>query len=161
MKTILTALLLLVSLSACSQDFDFTWRDQDTARAVVLVLEHAIDAQQTKHIKLHQSKCEGVFTPSYETPYTDDNGSVGVQVHGSTYKIVCSGGIQEQNSIIGQNASNAKINGYFVALSILEIVVATKLPQGYRDVFQYVRIIDTGVTINNNRRLGLGFSVGF
>jgi hypothetical protein len=161
MKTIIAALLILVSVNACAQDIDYTWRDQDTARAVVLVLEHAIDANQTKHIKLHQNKCEGVSTPYYETPYTDSNGTVGVQVHGSTYKIVCSGALQEQNSIIGQNASNAKINGYFVALSLLEIVVSTQLPQGYRDVFQYVRIIDTGITINNNHSLGLGFSVGF
>lgn len=162
MKTALLAALLFVSMSSSANDFNFDsydtifkaqpldtsklnyeWRDQDTVRAVVLVLGHMIDANQTKHLLAMNGCHTDIAICRTYTKQPDFHES-------------------ESSWIIGSNPSNQTVNLYFIALSALEIFVASELPQGWRDAFQYVRIIDTGNTINqNNRRYGLGFKIGF
>jgi len=162
MKTVLFVFLFLSSLACSADEFNFAWRDQDTARALVLVLEHAVDANQTKRISAMQprtvcSALESSVGHSNQTPVYGRS----FTLSGATQTCTQIMPLHEENAMIGQHASNTKINAYFMALSVLELLIAAELPQGYRDVFQYVRIVDTGVTLNNNRRLGLGFSVGF
>ena len=161
MKNIIAVLLMLVSFSAGADEFNFEWRDQDTARAMVLIFGHAIDANQTKKIMYSETACQTLIpNVSYHNPNIEAKWAV--QSSGGMYAAECIPGLREMNSRIGQRASNAKINAYFIGLSLIEIAAAKLLPQDYylRDIFQYVRIEQTREVIKHNEKNHLGLSVG-
>lgn len=62
-------------------------------------------------------------------------------------------------SMIGAHPSVAQVNQYMIGSAVLQYAIARALPSECRKVFQYVTIIDAGVSVSGNFRIGL--TIGF
>jgi hypothetical protein len=60
----------------------------------------------------------------------------------------------ESNPILGSHPSHAAVDGYFLSVTTVQVLVAWLLPSPWRSVFQGVTIGIEGRSVINNWRLG-------
>jgi hypothetical protein len=61
---------------------------------------------------------------------------------------------QETNPLLGNHPSHAAVDGYFLAVMSVQVLVARLLPSPWRSVFQGATIGIEGRSVVNNWRLG-------
>lgn len=57
--------------------------------------------------------------------------------------------------VIGVRPTNSQINQYMAGSAVIQYAIARSLPREYRDVFQYITIVDSGASVLGNFRIGL------
>jgi hypothetical protein len=111
----------------------------------IIGMERLVDTQQTKQIgRMPQvTKCHTVAV------YLEE-------CHTSPSVVE-----KESKGVMGLQPTNFQVNRFEAATFAAEYFISRMLPIGWREVFQYARIIDIGNTIYRNDKVyGLGFSIG-
>lgn len=57
--------------------------------------------------------------------------------------------------MIGEHPSVAQVNQYMISSAILQYTIVRTLPNEYRSTFQYITIVDSGVSVIGNLRISI------